>query len=593
MSFDEKEKIEKNSDVSEKGFGLDNLGSCMQELKNLEKQKKGSDEFSDVKHGLETILQYKNLQVPKTTREFYLATTLIKKEYENLFNSINKYNNRKFIAFWSQGKRRKSVINMIRSYAKKEFDTISEAFDGVDSEKLENKTWGDIIKDARVTKLKVNSSTEKTGANTSDVLIINEGNGKKGFFKKEERLGTAKQEIIKYIEESNEIKNKKNLKKYFDKMFSTQEYTKALSVLSDMSGELSNQKSAEGKLKYLQGRGAPVSKVSEVKDYELCLKKAAKLGLLNGIATDNVGIAQDSVISSRNVATSRLAGLVGSDDVVAKSKLAIVENENTHETFRGNVMEEAEGVAAGTFIRSVALGEGSLNGKPLSAIKKVIVRGKVLKQLIDLQTLDSMAWQVDRHAGNYHFNVSLEGDPPTSCVIESIKGIDNDLSFGRKKLSLEGKNYRKRVFDIRKRLEEKERNEQDPQKKEQLKEKISSHDVNSFNRMIFFNDFESGESTLPHMSEDTAKNILGLDDTIIKYMFFDILSEEEIDALVERVTVIKEAIKKSRDKKESFLVKNDSWDQSTFEGLLSSSSANYVKNSLGILNHYKKIIIEG
>lgn len=583
MAFEKQTKNKKSSENDEKGFGLYQLDDCMKELKNLERQKKGSDEFLAVKNNLATILQYKNLHVPKENKEFLLATMLIKKQYEDLFDSINKYKNRKHIAFSKVGKQRKGVVETIQSYAQKEFATISEAFDGVDSDKLENKTWGDIIKNSRVTKLKVNSDTQKTGANTSDVLIINEDGGKRGFFKKEERLGTAKQEILKYIEENNEIKNKKSLTKYFNKMFSNYEYTNVLSVFGEISNNLLT---VPDKLKYLQNEGVPLSKLDEVNDYELCFKKLAKLNLLNNLATTNVGIAQNSVISSRNVATSRLAGLLGSDEVVAKSKLAVVENEITHEKFRGNVMEEAEGVAAGSFMRNVILGEGNLDGEPLNSIETINVHSKVLKQLVDLQTMDSIAWQVDRHLGNYHLKIKLNGSPATSCDIEAIKGIDNDLSFGTMRLS-KTQTYRTKIADKKKEYEEKINNEKDENKKKELQKLSNMYDQNKFNRMIFFNDLKTGESTLPHISEDTAKNILNLDDQVIKYMFFDILSDEEIEALIERVNVIKAAIKKSKEKNKSFLLKNNKWDQTTYEELLNSSATNYVQILFGMMESLK------
>ena len=57
--------------------------------------------------------------------------------------------------------------------------------------------------------------------------------------------------------------------------------------------------------------------------------------------------------------------------------------------------------------------------------------------------------------------------------------------------------------------------------------------------MYFFDDYGTHESLLPHMSSEMAKNILHLNKTIIKFTFFDILSDDEIDALADRLQVIK------------------------------------------------------
>jgi len=53
----------------------------------------------------------------------------------------------------------------------------------------------------------------------------------------------------------------------------------------------------------------------------------------------------------------------------------------------------------------------------------------VIRSLVELQIIDYLCLNVDRHPGNLMYQVNQEG------IITGIQGIDNDSSFGRRRCS--------------------------------------------------------------------------------------------------------------------------------------------------------------
>jgi hypothetical protein len=120
------------------------------------------------------------------------------------------------------------------------------------------------------------------------------------------------------------------------------------------------------------------------------------------IAEMDAGIKAGSNLSRRNVATSRLAAMLGISDMVATSRLAAVKHKG--ELMEGNVMEEAEDTSD-------------------KDITKCTYSMDAVSQLAKLQLFDLVCGQIDRKYGNYT-NITRKGK------ITQIIAIDNDLSFG-------------------------------------------------------------------------------------------------------------------------------------------------------------------
>lgn len=143
------------------------------------------------------------------------------------------------------------------------------------------------------------------------------------------------------------------------------------------------------------------------------------------------GIKKDANISNRNCAMSDVARLMGCGHMLAQAEQMEIQI--------GNEMVE------GVFMEAV---EGSdLNhlkeDDPLYDVEEDSVENpEFLQQIADLQVLDFICGNVDRHKGNMIYQLdSSKGNPP---VFTGIKGIDNDCSLGTPKIE-EGKKIMKLV----------------------------------------------------------------------------------------------------------------------------------------------------
>ncbi|MBE6127035.1 MAG: hypothetical protein E7182_03565 [Erysipelotrichaceae bacterium] len=147
--------------------------------------------------------------------------------------------------------------------------------------------------------------------------------------------------------------------------------------------------------------------------------KAEQLTISIGVNEELVGLNPGENIDCRNSAMSSVANLLGVNDLIAKSKqLAVKMPDGTFQT--GTFMEFVDGKDLNQLD-----GIDEMRIAPLEAYE-----GKQAKiQLANLQVLDYVCGNVDRHLGNMLYKF----DPETH-KLTSIKGIDNDASFLKRHL---------------------------------------------------------------------------------------------------------------------------------------------------------------
>ncbi len=119
----------------------------------------------------------------------------------------------------------------------------------------------------------------------------------------------------------------------------------------------------------------------------------------------------------RNVAMSRTAELLGLSGIIANSETATIIHEGVKKT--GVIMDWVNGTSESTI----------KNNKNIDTLGN----GNLLKQLADLEVLDFICGNVDRHPGNLVYHVE-------NNKLIGITGIDNDSSFGNLKGTVEEKN---------------------------------------------------------------------------------------------------------------------------------------------------------
>ena len=156
-----------------------------------------------------------------------------------------------------------------------------------------------------------------------------------------------------------------------------------------------------------------------------------RLGL-DHLTLSQGGAFNDSQTTARlNLATQDTAKMLGCDDVVVKYSVG------NHDGQFGIFMEKARGATGQQFASKEAAG-GDDTVKPTELKAELPdedendrIRGAVARKLCQLQWLDLVTGQMDRHWNNYFVGI----DKTTHAV--SVKGIDCDASFPTYRVGLQ------------------------------------------------------------------------------------------------------------------------------------------------------------
>ena len=137
------------------------------------------------------------------------------------------------------------------------------------------------------------------------------------------------------------------------------------------------------------------------------------------------GQALGSTINRRNNAMSDCAELLGLDGLIAKSAPMTIKHNG--QIIHGSFMNVAEGISNEDLVHAAAADSFGCGTEHLT------VSASGYRAMSNMQILDYICGNVDRHLGNMFYTVeNVNGKPQ----ITGIQGIDNDSSFGR--LSAQG-----------------------------------------------------------------------------------------------------------------------------------------------------------
>lgn len=281
----------------------------------------------------------------------------------------------------------------------------------------------------------------------------------------------------------------------------------------------SGSKGGDGASYLMKGTGV-FTKESKTQNYD------GISGNVTGIAAafaskgkSNIFLGNEINVTNRNVATSRMAALLGLSGIVAESKNVKVHDRTTNSTYRGNMMEFAEGKEA------YDVGMEFAEKNKVNKIKNLEERGKIAagkitpgvqKELCALQILDYICGQGDRSQANYFLQKNAEEQ------LIGVKAIDNDMSFGSGVDLKEGKGagYLGGIME------------------EGADGKL--------------------EITMPYMDQQLAKNIINLKEEEVIFALEDLISPGMIELTLRRLRKTKEAVVNSQKNNPEIFVEN--WD---------------------------------
>ena len=467
----------------------------------------------------------------------------------------------------------KETLAMLQAdYSKLEHEAASLMYRAIGGDM----TYGDLLGDARATVIDLNREEKnlgRTGANMSDVITVGEGEGKL-FFKEEEYVRSAvdvfRQKFMSTWADKRKYGGLLKLLEDFDRQFHGQDpeitelmglsgvigtfmdgYANAVKAeaLVAMDASVENMiKVGEGASAALTGLGLSVHALQKLfREVSPGMKKAfaAQANLLG-----NAKVSKGSKVALRNVATSRMASLLGIDQVVVKSTTAIVQEKGKQQR-RGIVMARARGRAAAEITNedlNMQIEAGKQREQAITAaenarkealekpgadqekVKQEYQRAKdeaeriyeetinnnrvkyapdAVRQLVNLHLLDLICGQTDRHRNNYFVTTNQEGR------IDGVQGIDNDVSFGE----LKG---------------------------EELADKTGYLQG-------------MGGMNLPVMDREMYDSLWEMTDSILRVNLGDLLTAEELVALVDRIKAVRNYLKERVENRELTLVSRGQW----------------------------------
>lgn len=220
----------------------------------------------------------------------------------------------------------------------------------------------------------------------------------------------------------------------------------------------------------------------------------------------NAGVTEGSVLEERNAAMTAMADLLGVHDLLARSVKMTVKNGDR--LMQGVFMEKAVG------IDKLKTKKGDLLSQIANYEKgEAKISGHFKKQLADLQVLDYICGNVDRHKANMMY--IPKKDANGAVYLDGIQGIDNDCAFG-----------------------------------------VLSADecINGTNRM-------KGLKDLDYLSDTMQERVMMLTDDIIKTTLRPFnLKPEQIKACINRVKMLQEEIQRHTEYNKFKVLYDEEWE---------------------------------
>ncbi len=518
--------------------------------------KADSELMKNVKESLSTITKfYTETPIPASEEDFNAQLTQLQSDYKKLQNNCQVYLNTRQ-SFWKgiirgEGYRRYKMVQAAQTKAyvelallKNRAQLIYNDFKGV-TEASDRPLWVNVLAEARTSYLDLTKEetgrVEYTGGNCNSVIKLTSPNETVAYIKEETRNIPAAEYTDAYIEKLLNSKLGKNfIKENNSSEEELKEIIKAMSQMfsrkdSELVGKFFNN---WGPITYSAKDMRNIKVINKMHAYfsdepeaiskklkNLLDEKKTKLGydifgefaeyfylhnLSHNIARDNVKMDNGSSLTNRNIATRRLAELLGVPELVPATQKVKYKDQNNNKYHYGIIMAQAKG-------DQLFKASTNVYNKPQENDVPSQFDSSVFLQMNTLQILDVIAGQTDRNSSN----IIVEG---TVAKVDNrrhylkIKAIDNDMCFG--KLTYK---------DIKKR--------------------------NSPSLLLNTIEDKNGFCKLKVVDKRLYDSLMVLTDEMVDYVFADLLSKNELKALKDRIKGVKKLLKHSKDKSKQSLLK--------------------------------------
>lgn len=380
--------------------------------------------------------------------------------------------------------------------------------------------WGNILGPLRGSQLDLDKAdkVEQGGAGTSELLIITAGE-QKVFFKEDEKLLAPSEEIRRhYIQNCEDEQDLEIYHKLLDLM--TDSIFDRSSVIFNTTEIRTHILSDDPQEQERGYRKLKMSLDAEPISYDLDFSNIRVRQILRELIPRytkwltryficGLGkIESGRPLSTRNIATSRMAELLNVKSLVAESRQVYIVDRETTSVRTGIAMAQAIGNDYSQISYQAKKNEETMLHSP-----------EAVRQLVCLQMLDVLCAQIDRNKSNiFATQTRQDGE----VLVTGIQAIDNDIAFGA--VSYEELN------------------------------RVAS----GLNMLPIFE--KKGQCTLPALDGNMVASILALSDEVVRYQMQDLLNEAEINALLDRLHGMQNTIRVSIYRNPDLIVDSDKWD---------------------------------
>ncbi|MCD8082163.1 MAG: hypothetical protein LUE86_01225 [Clostridiales bacterium] len=391
-----------------------NFNQLLDEMKGSKKtfHLGSSKEFKEVQNALQEVVSLRDKTLGESREEMVRA-------HERLGKACDAYLKARTGAITDKGKDRLEIVEVISTLQKREADAVNTLRDPATFRSYAgSKTkWSEVLADHRANEIDVTGKELSTvGAGSSSRSVVPLGNNRKGFFTKDQALLSDDD----YLKERIRTAGSENIKMAYENILAERDDLAIL--LDNAQSARSGSKSAVENMGILCDENLKKKikwnemNLGDKQKFLNELKEFAKSKDASKMLQEEAGIETGGNLPARNVASSRLASLLGQDTLLAKADLVCLRNGN--ELQKGVMMEEAKGL------------DYSAKEQHMETFGKVTDYSdpRLQIQITSLEVIDYLAGQVDRHTGNMFYQ--FEEDKMGNQKLIGIQGIDNDAAFG-------------------------------------------------------------------------------------------------------------------------------------------------------------------
>lgn len=444
--------------------------------------------MKNVKDAEKAIIDFfSNQELGHDQREFEAKLRTAETLYQNLIHHCSIYENTHKRTWSTSGKERKRMVKQIQKTAMSESEKLVSTATILYRRNKEETTWSDVLGSMRVAYIDLSfHDIETTGGASSDVTVIDYKNTSL-YYKREEPLTPLQEEVRELFRKKPEWKQYEKLLRKIAPLIEEDDLEN-LVILQKWYDDISPYTDLA------EQKGTPFSS-SEKRQLQEFLPQfcpvLSKLVTRKELAKD-AGIEYGEGLAKRNVATARLASLLGIPKLVTDSAMVNLTNKQD-----GNTVSELGIVTV------------KASGSTLSDILKdglpVQFTESVLKDLIHLQIFDTICGQIDRNPSNLFYTYE---ERDGKRFLTHVTGIDSDMAFGLKKYN----DFEKFKDGIM---------------------KLKPIEPN-------------GQCNLPYMGQEFCESISILDQETVELALKDLLNKKELDALWERIQGVQNFIQKNQ-----------------------------------------------